>query len=68
MHAHTWEIPWTQISSPESLVISQGALIDGMQSMCTRLGGDAFIDGDLSRSYFEGMLLYVSMFIGRLNI
>ena len=58
MHTHI-QGRWMPLSFPESFVIPQRALIDGMQTVCTRLGGDTFVDGGLKRFSIEGMLLYV---------
>lgn len=58
MHAHsTYMGGGCSYLFAESFVIRRKALIDGMQTMCTRLGGDAIVDGGLKRFSIEGILL-----------
>ena len=33
------------LSFTQSFVVPRGAVIDGIRTMCTRLGGNAFVDG-----------------------
>ena len=41
VRAHTYMGGGDSLSSPQSFFITQGAFMDGLQIVCTRLGGDA---------------------------
>ena len=58
MHIHTYMGGGGgSLSFAQSFVVPRRGVIDGMQTMCTRLGGDAFVDGGLKRFQTEGILL-----------